>query len=56
MTKLKRYTSFKALKSSKTPSGTNSSKDRNFAEFEAFLKGLKREYDSKKRAKKDGGK
>ena len=56
MTKLKRYTSFKALKSSKTLSGTNPSKDCNFAEFEAFLKDIKSEYDSKKRAKKDSGK
>ena len=37
MTKLKKYTSFEALISSKTSGRTDPSKDRNFSESEASL-------------------
>lgn len=55
MTTLKKYTSFKALKSNEKSSGTAKLKDNIFSEFEAFLKRLQTEYSNKKKMKADNG-
>jgi hypothetical protein len=55
MTTLKKYTSFKALKSNEKSSDTGQIRDIIFSEFEAFLKRLRTEYSSKKKTKADNG-
>ena len=55
MTTLKKYKSFKALKSNEKSNGTSQVKDNNFTEFEAFLKRLQTEYSNKKKTKAENG-
>ena len=55
MTTLKKYTSFKALKSNEKSSATARIKDNVFSEFEVFLKRLQTEYSNKKKTKADNG-
>lgn len=55
MTTLKKYTSFKALKSNEKSSGTSRINDNILTEFEAFLKQLQTEYSNKKKTKADNG-
>ena len=55
MTTLKKYTSFKALKSKEKSSDSAQIRDNIFSEFEAFLKRLRTEYSSKKKTKADNG-
>ncbi len=55
MAKLKRYTSFEALKSNPKSSNATRIKENIFLEFEAFLKRLQTEYLNKKNTKTDNG-
>jgi hypothetical protein len=56
MERLKKYTTFEALKFDEKSSDNNQHKDIIFSEFEAFLKQLRSEYSNKKKTKTGNGK
>ena len=56
MAKLKKFTSFEALKLDDKSVNINRPNDTIFSEFETFLKRLHNEYSNKKKTKTDNGK
>ncbi|MEK6480034.1 hypothetical protein WJR50_21000 [Catalinimonas sp. 4WD22] len=56
MSKLKKYTSFEAMKSDEKADDNAQSEDSIFLEFEAFMKRLRSEYSNKKMMKTNDGK
>lgn len=56
MANLRRYTSFKALKSAEKAGNTANRKDDIFSEFASFLKRLQTEYYNKQKSKTGNGK
>jgi hypothetical protein len=56
MAKLKKYTSFEALKSDESLGNAEQSGNHVFSEFEAFLNRLRSEYSNKKKTKTNNGK
>jgi hypothetical protein len=56
MAKLKKYTSFDALKLDEKRANDNQPYTHIFSEFESFVKELRKEYSNKKKSKTNDGK